>query len=49
MSLLDVEFWDALIERADYPELEWLEIRIRRRKESLKSRITASKIIIRKK
>lgn len=45
---MDIDFWDSLIAGLNQSELDWLEIRIRRRKESLKPEIIARRTIIRK-
>jgi hypothetical protein len=45
---MDTYFWDEVLQGLTLADLEWLEIRIRRRKESMKPEITARKIIIRK-
>jgi len=46
--MIDIDFWDELLQRMTISELEWLEIRIRRRKESMHPELTARKIVIRK-
>jgi hypothetical protein len=45
---MDRTFWDLLIAGLNISDLEWLEIVIRRRKESLHPEIIARKTIIRK-
>jgi hypothetical protein len=45
---MDIDFWDEVLAGLTLSDLEWLEIRIRRRKESMRPEITARKIIIRK-
>jgi len=47
--MIDIDFWDELLQRLTFSELEWLEIRIRRRKESMHPEITARKNFICKK
>jgi hypothetical protein len=45
---MDTGFWDELLAGLDYADLEWLELRIQRRKMPLQSEIIARKTIIRK-
>jgi hypothetical protein len=45
---MGIDFWDELLAGLGYSDLEWLEIRIRRRKESLHPERVTRKIIIRK-
>ena len=45
---MDSDFWDEVLAGLSLSDLDWLEIRIRRRKESMKPEIIARKIIIRK-
>jgi hypothetical protein len=45
---MDIDFWDSLIAGLDLSDLDWLEIRIQRRKASLHPEIVARKTIIRK-
>ena len=44
----DLAFLDEIILGLDISDLEWLEIRIKRRKESMNPKIIARKTIIRK-
>lgn len=43
---MDIGFWDELLAGLDYADLDWLENRIRRRKESLHSEKIARKKLI---
>ena len=45
---MDTDFWDELIAGLDASELEWLMLRVRRRRESFHPEKIARKIIIRK-
>lgn len=45
---MDVNFWDELIGGLDVTDLEWLMLRIRRRRDSLHPEKIARKTIIRK-
>jgi len=45
---MDVNFWDELLQSLEYADLEWLEIRIRRRKASMHPERTAKRALIRK-
>ncbi len=47
-DMMDITFWDSLISGLSYSDLEWLEIRIARRKKGMHPEIIARKIIIRK-
>jgi hypothetical protein len=48
MMGMDVNFWDELIGGLDATDLEWLMLRIQRRRDSLHPEKIARKIIIRK-
>ena len=48
MSEMDRTFWDLLLQGLNISDLEWLEIRIKRRKESMHPEKIARKTIIRK-
>lgn len=45
---MDIDFWDELIAGLDVAELDWLSMRIRRRRASLHPEITIRKTVIRK-
>jgi hypothetical protein len=45
---MDTDFWDEVLAGLSLSDLDWSEIRIRRRKESMNLPIIARKIIIRK-
>jgi hypothetical protein len=45
---MDTDFWDEVLAGLSLSDLEWLEIRIRRRKESMRPEIIVRKTIIRK-
>ena len=45
---MDTDFWDELIAGLSAADLDWLMLRIKRRKESLHPEKVARKIIIRK-
>lgn len=44
--MIDIDLCDELLQRLTFSELEWLEIRIRRRKESMHPEWTVRKTII---
>jgi hypothetical protein len=46
--MMEKYFWDLLIQGLGVSDLEWLEIRIKRRKESLHPGIIGRKTIIKK-
>lgn len=46
---MDTDFWEEVIQQSSEEDLDWLAIRIRRRKESLHPEITAHRAIIRQK
>jgi len=46
---MDIDFWDSLLQTLSFPELDWLEIRIKRRKASMRPDIIVRKTIITKK
>jgi len=43
---MDADFWDEILQRLEYSDLEWLEIRIRRRKTSMHPERTARRALI---
>jgi hypothetical protein len=43
---MDTHFWDDLLSGLEYSDLDWLEARVRRRKQSLQSDIIARKTLI---
>jgi hypothetical protein len=45
---MDINLWDELIAGLSAPDLEWLMMRVRRRRESLHPELIARKAIIRK-
>jgi hypothetical protein len=45
---MERDFWDLLIQGLGFSDLEWLEVRIKRRKESMHPEIIVRKTIIRK-
>lgn len=48
MSFMERDFWDLLIAGLSLSDLEWLEIRIKRRQASMHPEKIARKTIIRK-
>lgn len=48
VEIMDITFWDELIAGLSLSDLDWLAVRIQRRKASLHPEIIARKTIIRK-